>query len=212
MSTITASRPQATEDRLHSDLVKLWTALGRGPWIVDPLLPGNALHQEILGVRYSDAPIKDYGAAESWVRYLVTRGFLTTRKHEGNPRLTVYTKAATVPEPDTRSYVEREQAVLDRAREREEAVLAEQAAFRRSLAEQHAALDPRMGEIASALRRLGVLDRQGVAQVVDAAVASAVEPLARQIAELSAQLAAATSELAAPRSQTTEPRRFGRRN
>lgn len=215
MSTTTQARPPAaTEDRLHSDLVKIWRALGGGPWIVDPVNPANDLHEEILAIRYSDADVRDYGACALWVSYLVSRGFLTASKFEGNPRLTVFTKAPTPPEPDRRSWVQREQAALDQAARAERQRLDQQAEFARNLAEQWATLDPAIGQISSALRRLNVIDRTGVEEVTSAAVSAAVEPLRQQLAELAQQLAAVHEELAALRESIdqTPARRFGRRS
>lgn len=72
-----------------------------------------------------------------------------------------------------------------------------------------------MNEIAAALRRLHVLDREGVQQVTAAAVAEAVQPLREQVAALAQQLAAIAEQLAeasqADQSTTTQARRFGRR-
>ncbi|WP_249021052.1 hypothetical protein [Conexibacter sp. S30A1] len=210
--SITQARPQAaTEDRLHSDLVKIWRALPPGPWTAQGADPDHELAREILAIRYPGATVKDLAAASIWIQHLVSCGFLTARKDADRPRLTVFTKAETAPEPDRRSFTEKEQAQLDDAAKRERQMLDEQARFARNLAEQWAALDPAIGQISSALRRLNVIDKSGVEQVTSAAVHAAIEPLSRQVAELSEQLAAAIEELGQLRSQTNEPRRFGRR-
>lgn len=106
--SVTQARPRAaTEDRLHSDLRKLWAALGPGPWTVQGANPDHALAQEILNVRYAGAPIKDLAAASVWIEYLVARGFLTRTQHADNPRVLIYEKAAAIPEPDRRTWAER---------------------------------------------------------------------------------------------------------
>ena len=207
--SITQARPAATEDRLHSDLVKIWAALPPGPWTVQGANPAHELAEAVLSARYPDSVLKDYAAASFWIGHLTARGFVTARRHPDSPRTTIYEKVPTPPEPDRRSYVEKEQQQLDQAARRERERLDQEAEFARSLAEQQAALDPMLGQVAAALRRLGVIDRTGVEQVTAAAVA----PLREQVAELAQQLTAAIEELAQLREsiEQTPARRFGRR-
>jgi predicted DNA-binding transcriptional regulator len=171
----------------------------------DPLL------QEIHAVRFAGEDRKIFDMAFALLlRHALERGGFVHREAAEHGWIK-WTKAETAPEPDRRSYVEKEQEILDQARRREQRLLDQQAEFARNLAEQQAALDPRMGEIAAVLRRLDVTDRTGTQQLVAEAIASAIAPLRQQVAELSQQLAAIAEELGQLRTQTTEPRRFGRR-
>ena len=203
MSTITAPT-----DRGYRDALQIWQCLSDGPWLGKAVaLADDALLAEIHAVRFAgeDRPVYDMGFA-LLLRTALERGRFVRREPAENGWIR-WVKASTAPAPDTRSYVEREQAALDAAAQRERDLLDEAAAFRRQLAEQEARFDPRRSEIVALLNSLNIIDRAGVQQLL----ADAIEPLRDEVAALRQELAAMTSELAALPSQTTEPRRFGRR-
>lgn len=213
MSTIAAPT-----DKGYRDAYRVWSGLSAGPWLGRQVpLHDDPLLTEIDAIRFSDQPqhVYDMGFC-LLLRHALERGGFVHREAAEHGWIR-WVKSETAPEPDTRSYTEREQEILDQARRREQRLLDQDARFRASLAEQEARIDPRMNEIASALRRLNVIDRAGTQQLVAEGIASAIEPLRRQLAELSEQLAAATSELAALREQIsqqtpqTTARRLGRR-
>ncbi|WP_249020566.1 hypothetical protein [Conexibacter sp. S30A1] len=206
MGTITAPT-----DKGYRDAYRIWSGLSGGPWVGRSVtLAEDPLLVEIHSVRFAgeDRKVYDMGFALLLRTALERGGFIHREPAEhGWVR---WTKAEAAPEPDRRSYVEKEQEQLDLAARRERERLDREAGFARSLAEQQAALDPQLGQVAAVLRRLNVTDREGTQQIV----ADAIAPLGQQLAELRQEVAAIAEQLAEARQadQTTEtPRRFGRR-
>jgi hypothetical protein len=158
--------------RAYEQSEALWKRLG-GPWTVrnDNQLVDHPLLNEILAVTRSGPQAPDYGIASAWRTGLVNAGFLTVRRLDNGD--IEYRKAEKCPEPDKRTFMEKEQERID----------AQVALERRLRKEEEDARE-------RAARFHGPSLAQQIPEYVKQRVEEAVAPLRAGLEQLTAELAA----------------------
>jgi hypothetical protein len=152
----------------------VWLRLPEGPWQCRKAHDfEDMLLLSISKIVSPNALVRDTGVASAIREGLVAGGFLTA--HSTNDLSVIeYRKAAECPPPDTRTWEQQQNDHLRQLQAEEKRMLDEDAENRERLAKQAAEMDPQRGQLIRLLNEIGVVPRDELAGIVEAAVAAAL--------------------------------------
>ena len=156
-----------SDEKAYRACFAYWERLTPGPWRArEHDLVGNPLLNEILQIMAPDSPNSDYGNAYIWLHRLVSAGFLTCyRTGDTTADSLEWAKTDTPPARDTRSWSDRENAMIREQVARQNALFAQEAKAAADLARQQAAASPERAMLVYSLGEMHVPNEDRVREI-----------------------------------------------
>jgi hypothetical protein len=165
--------PEPNQGYLH--LRALYGRLSAGPWrCQDHHGFEDALLLEIWDAVSPNSIVADTGIASALRHGLIAGGFLTARRLDD--QWTEFVKATECPDPDTRTWEEAQNEHLRTLQAAEKRMLDEEYENRERVGREERELHeaPERAQLARHLQELGVVTREELAGIVEAAVEAAL--------------------------------------